>query len=128
MSNESLWYNSLEYIFHLLYVRHYNQLLITNRSWILTTHKGIIFWKNSLKNCFWPCTVQQKLERLQFSTSSPFFKIWSACSCEIKGYFWTLWATCFFIWKPLELIRSSSDGYFWIKSQNKKGRKFELRS
>ena len=35
--------------------------------------------------------------------------------------------TCFLIQKLLELIRSSSDGQFWRKSQNKKGGKFELR-
>ena len=37
-------------------------------------------------------TAKRKLERLQFSTSSSFFKIWSACSCEFKAYFWTFWA------------------------------------
>ena len=39
-----------------------------------------------------------------------------------------LYATCFLIQKLLELIRLSSDGQFWRKSQNKKGGKFELRS
>ena len=39
-----------------------------------------------------------------------------------------LYTTCFLIQKLLELIRSSSDGQFWRKSQNKKGGKFELRS
>ena len=38
------------------------------------------------------CTAKRKLERLQFSTSSSFVKIWSACSCEFKTYFWTFWA------------------------------------
>ena len=33
-------------------------------------------------------TAKWKLERLQFSTSSLFVKIWSACSCEFKAYFW----------------------------------------
>ena len=37
-------------------------------------------------------TAKRKLERLQFSTSSSFVKIWSACSCEFKAYFWTFWA------------------------------------
>ena len=32
------------------YARHHNPLLITNRSWILTIHKYIIFWKNLLEN------------------------------------------------------------------------------
>ena len=39
-----------------------------------------------------------------------------------------LYTTCFLIQKLLELIRLSSDGQFWRKTQNKKGRKFELRS
>ena len=37
-------------------------------------------------------TAKRRLERLQFSTSSSFVKIWSACSCEFKAYFWTFWA------------------------------------
>ena len=37
-------------------------------------------------------TAKRKLERRQFSTSSSFFKIWSACSCEFKAYLWTFWA------------------------------------
>ena len=37
-------------------------------------------------------TAKRKLERLQFSTSSSFAKIWSACSCEFKAYIWTFWA------------------------------------
>ena len=39
-----------------------------------------------------------------------------------------LYTTCFLIQKLQELIRSSSDGQFCRKSQNKKGGKFELRS
>ena len=37
-------------------------------------------------------TAKRKLERRQFSTSSSFVKIWSACNCELKAYFWTFWA------------------------------------
>ena len=37
-------------------------------------------------------TAKRKLERHQFSTSSLFVKIWSACSCEFKAYFWIFWA------------------------------------
>ena len=44
-------------------------------------------WKTDLAG-----TAKRKLERLQFSTSSSFVKIWSACSCEFKAYFWTFWA------------------------------------
>ena len=35
---------------YLLYKRHHNPLLITNRSWILTIIKVRIFWKNLLEN------------------------------------------------------------------------------
>jgi hypothetical protein len=38
--------------FHLPYTRHYNQLLIRNRSWIVTIHKDRIFWKNLLEKTF----------------------------------------------------------------------------
>ena len=37
-------------------------------------------------------TAKRKLERLQFSTSSSFVKIWSVCCCEFKAYFLTFWA------------------------------------
>ena len=37
-------------------------------------------WKKVCMNVL--CTAKRKLERLQFSTSSSFFKIWSACSCN----------------------------------------------
>ena len=37
-------------------------------------------------------TAKRKLERLQFSTSSSFVKIWSACSCKFQAHFWTFWA------------------------------------
>ena len=40
----------------------------------------------------WYFTANRKLERLQFSNSSSFVKIWSACSCEFKAFFWTFWA------------------------------------
>ena len=36
--------------------------------------------------------LRGKLERLQFSTSSSFVKILSACKSEFKAYFWTFWA------------------------------------
>ena len=47
---------------------------------------------NSILNWWLFFTAKGKLERLQFSTSSSFVKIWSACSCEFKVYFWTFWA------------------------------------
>ena len=34
------------------YSRHHNPLLITNSSWILTIHKGRIFWKKLLEKTF----------------------------------------------------------------------------
>jgi hypothetical protein len=46
--------------------------------------------KNSIP--FFCGTAKRKLERLQFSASSLFVKIWSACSCEFKAYFLTFWA------------------------------------
>ena len=49
------------------------------------------FKPNSLSSQGWH-TAKRKLERLPFSTSSSFVKIWGACSCEFKGYFWTFWA------------------------------------
>ena len=49
--------------------------------------KKVDFWKFRYR-----VTAKRKLERLQFSISSSFFKIWSACSCEFKVYFWTFWA------------------------------------
>ena len=48
-------------------------------------------------------TAKRKLERLQFSTSSSFVKIWSACSCEFKAYFWTFWAL-YHLFFDLEII------------------------
>ena len=46
-----------------------------------------LFWWNGCDNLH--ATAKRKLERLQFSTSSSFVKIWSASSCEFKAYFWT---------------------------------------
>ena len=48
-------------------------------------------------------TAKRKLDRLQFSTSSSFVKIWSACSCEFKAYFWTFW-TLYHLLFDLETI------------------------
>ena len=48
-----------------------------------------IFFENVAS---WRYTAKRKLERLQFSTSSSFVKIWSACSCEFKAYLLTFWA------------------------------------
>ena len=49
----------------------------------------IVQWPAKIAQCF---TAKRKLERRQFSTSSSFAKIWSACSCEFKEYFWIFWA------------------------------------
>ena len=51
-----------------------------------------------------PFTAKRKLERLLFSTSSLFVKIWSACSCKFKAYFWTFWAL-YNLFFDLETIR-----------------------
>ena len=50
-------------------------------------------------------TAKRKLERLQFSTSSSFDKIWSLSSCEFKAYFWTFWALHYLLF-DLETIGS----------------------
>ena len=44
-------------------------------------------------------TAKKKLERLQFSTSSSFFKIWSAVVVNLKHIFELFWlyTTCFLI-------------------------------
>ena len=66
---------------------------------------------NALINYYALITAKKKLERLQFWTSSSFFKIWSACSGKFKAYFLTLWALYHLLFdlKLLELIRLSSD-------------------
>ena len=75
-------------------------------------------------------TVKKKLERLQFSTNHRFSKFEVPLVVNLKHIFelFGLNASCFLIQKLLEVIRSSYDGYFWIKSRNKKGGQFELRS
>ena len=62
--------------------------------------KSRIFICQALQNDEEHGTAKTKLERLQFSTSSLFFKIWSTCSCEFKAYFFYfsgLYTTCFLI-------------------------------
>ena len=49
-------------------------------------------WRTCLGYLLLLFTAKKKLERLQFWTSSSFFKIWSACSGKFKAYFLTLWA------------------------------------
>ena len=51
-------------------------------------------------------TAKRKLERLQFSTSSSFVKIWNACNCEFKAYFWIFWALYHLLF-DLETIRDN---------------------
>ena len=51
-------------------------------------HESNLFWNFPEKNSIH--TAKRKLERLQFSTSSSFLKIGSACSCKFKAYCWTL--------------------------------------
>ena len=72
-----------------------------------TVDKGFFSWKRREETFSWDflnnfsyryllyifeVTAKRKLDRLQFSTSSSFVKIWSACSCEFKAYCWTFWA------------------------------------
>ena len=39
-------------ISYIPYTRHYNPLLIRNPSWLLTIHKGRLFWKKLLEKTF----------------------------------------------------------------------------
>ena len=48
--NQYLFYSYKLQSLHIPYSCHYNPLLITNRSWILTIRKDRVFWKKSLKN------------------------------------------------------------------------------
>ena len=59
--------------------------------------------KSSLQSILGLFTAKRKLERLQFSTSSSFVKIWSACSGEFKAYFSTFW-TLYHLLFDLETI------------------------
>ena len=45
---------------YLPYARHYNPLLIWNRSWLLTIHKVRILQKKLLKKRFWPSNMGWK--------------------------------------------------------------------
>jgi hypothetical protein len=47
-----LWCYELWKYYKVPYTRHYNPLLIRNRSWILAIHKDRIFWKNLLEKTF----------------------------------------------------------------------------
>ena len=78
-------------------------------------------------------TAKRKLERLKdfnFQLHYRLSKFEVPVVVNLKHIFelFGLYTTCFLIQKLLELIRLSSDGQFWRKSQNKKGGKFELRS
>ena len=67
----------------------YFSLLITSELKELDFSYSILFM---IWNFCCLSTAKRKLERLKFSTSSSFVKIWSASSCEFKVYFWTFWA------------------------------------
>ena len=45
------------HVYSIPYARHHNPLLIINRSWILTIHKGRNLQKKLLKKRFWPSKV-----------------------------------------------------------------------
>ena len=66
----------------------------------------------------WCFTAKRKLERLQFSTSSSFGKIWSACSCEFKAYFWTFGALYNFLF-DLETIGVNQIIIWWLVLEKK---------
>ena len=52
-----------EAVSYLPYPRHHNPLLIRNRSWILTIHKGRIFRKKILEKKF--LTFQKRVKSIQ---------------------------------------------------------------
>ena len=58
---------------HIPYARHYNPLLIRNRSWILTVHKVRILRKKLLKKCFW--VFKNGVKSIQ--TAGIWFKSWN---------------------------------------------------
>ena len=72
----------------------------------------IYFWSN----CYH--TAKRKLERLQLSTSSLFVKIWSACSCKFKAYFWTFWALYHLLF-DLETIGVNEIIIWWLILEKK---------
>ena len=72
--------------------------------------------------------VNQKDVNFQLYHHLPKFEVPVVVNFKHIFELFGLYNTCFLIQKLLELIRLSSDGQFWRKSQNKKGGKFELRS
>ena len=69
-----------------------NQNLPQSEDIDLWISMSLLIWMKFLLWSKVHCTAKRKVERLQFSTSSSFVKIWSVCSCEFKAYFWTFWA------------------------------------
>ena len=100
-------FSSLEIRYSLVLIMFWSCFLQTIRIFSRRESKTTVWqeinkWKNlwvesQVQQC--SSTAKMKLERLHFSTSSSFFNIWSACSCEFKVYFWTFWlyTTCFLI-------------------------------
>ena len=88
--------------------------------------KKVIF----LKPCIFLLQLRGNQKDFNFQLHHRFSKFEVPVVVNLKHIFelFGLYTTCFLIQKLLELIRSSSDGQFWRKSQNKKGGKFELRS
>ena len=71
-----------------------------------------------LRKIWLKITAKRKLERLQFSTSSSFVKIWSACSCEFKAYSWTFWALYHLLF-DLETIGVNKIIIWWLVLEKK---------
>jgi hypothetical protein len=67
---------------------HFSHTWLDNKYSIFAIRYVHWFFFHFDKNSDIESTAKRKLERLQFSTSSSFFKIWCACSCEFKAYFW----------------------------------------
>ena len=108
---------------------YYLSLLYTKRfQWSAKT-SVFVSWRMAERKV----QLRGKLERLQFSTSSSFVKIWSACRSEFKAYFWTFWALYHLLF-DLETIGVGKMVIWWLINSEKRqksimvGGKFEFRS
>ena len=70
-------------LIHIPYARHHNPLLIRNRSWILTIHKALIFWKNLLENK--EITFQNGVESIQAAAYNGARTVYGLFFCTDTG-------------------------------------------
>ena len=101
-------------------LQNYTCKVKTAKQWIYHDHGGLVrllaqwsgVWNIKAD------TAKRKLERLQFSTSSSFVKICSACSYEFKAYFWTFGALYHLLF-DLETIRVNQIIIWWLLLEKK---------